>query len=163
MWSFGILHFLLYGKILNEYTVLSATSAHWLSAYNMALSSDRNSITLPVSRRMFPCYSDTVMVCYCHIQQCENNMDNFRLLLRYRLTSHALGQEPVFGQPDQSPYLRGWKFSCWSQIPPYWRRMKSGINTEISNPGVFSWSRADLYLRLTLTSQEVESHGVARC
>ena len=29
---------------------------------------------------------------------------------------------------------RGWKFLCWSQIPPYWHRVKSGINTEISNP-----------------------------
>ena len=29
---------------------------------------------------------------------------------------------------------RGWEFPCLSHIPPYSRRVKSGINTEISNP-----------------------------
>ena len=29
---------------------------------------------------------------------------------------------------------RSWKFPCSSQIQPYWRRVKSGVNTEISNP-----------------------------
>ena len=36
--------------------------------------------------------------------------------------------------PSRFYIFRGRKLSCWFQIPPYWHRVESGINTEISNP-----------------------------
>ena len=36
---------------------------------------------------------------------------------------------------------RGWKFPCQSQILPYRRRVKSGINTGISNPNSPDYTR----------------------
>ena len=61
--------------------------------------------------------------------------------VKFHITYQRCKTLPNQSWPARSNYVclmqpctsRGWKFPCWSQILPYVRWVKSGINTEISN------------------------------